>query len=440
MDPLLNALRSTLDFDAPGRFYVAYSGGVDSTVLLHAIAAICNDRTPLVAIHVDHRLHDTSAQWAKHCTDAAMALGVRSLSFIAEDAKRAGESIETWARRCRYSIFARQLRSDDVLLTAHHQDDVVETFLLQLLRGAGPHGLSGIASHQPFAEGTLVRPLLGVSRAQILDYARSHELNWIEDPSNANTQHNRNYIRHEIMPALERRWPAAADRIVHAVSLQRQAASILDGTADEKITQACSSGIRQISTDVFSNLDPSRQRWILKRWIARANYPIPDSAHLEQMLNVLGAKRDAQPTVSWKGAQLRRYRNSLYLTQIDEQPVSGFSASWDPCFPLQLGPGKLTARQVLGRGVSATLVQEEGAILKYRLGGERCHPVGRAHSQTLKRLFQHWGIPPWERDRTPIIYIGGNIAAIAGLCVCLPFGAKPGEPGWDISWLHETEL
>lgn len=400
------------------------------------MSRLCADKTRLIALHVNHGLHESSDVWSKHCADTAGAYGVEAISVKADAPKHRGESIETWARRCRYTHFANVLAPNDLLLTAHHRDDVVETFLLQLLRGAGPHGLSGIASHQPFAAGTLVRPLLSVSREQILQYARFHQLVWTEDPSNADTVHNRNYIRHEIIPALERRWPAAAERISHAVDLQRETVSMLDDTVDEKITMAHEGSAQQISIDLFSDISPSGQRWMLKRWIARASYPNPDSAHLEQMLNALNAGESSNPCVNWKGAQLRRYRKILYLTKLDPDVFAGMTRNWDPHISARIGSGELTARQVLGRGLSADSIQEQQLIVKFRRGGERCHPIGRAHSQTLKRLFQHWGVPPWLRDRTPIIYLDGQIAAIAGLCVCSPFGAAPDELGWEISWRY----
>ncbi len=439
MDPLTKALHSNLDFDSASRFHVGYSGGVDSTALLHALSAIGIDKKRVIAVHVNHRLHENSDDWAEKCADSAKALGVSLLSLTVGAPRRAGESVETWARRCRYELFARELQVNDLLLTAHHRDDAAETFLLQLVRGAGPHGLSGIPNDRPFAAGRVVRPLLTVSRADILTYVRAHGLDWINDPSNLNIAHNRNYIRREILPAFESRWPGIAKRIAHAADLQQQAASILDEMADERISQACSVSVKQISISVFADLDDVRRRWVIKRWIARAKFPIPDSAHLDQMLKAVHAAHDAQPCVSWKGVELRRYQQSLYLTRLDQISSGPTKRLWLPDTALHIDGGKLSAVRCLGDGLSASLVPPTGVTIRFRFGGERCHPVGRVHSQTLKRLFQSWGVPPWCRDRIPIIYIDDQIAAVAGLCVCVPFVASHGEPGWKLTWDDQDE-
>ena len=434
-EPLRHNLRKALDADANRRFVVAYSGGLDSKVLLHAMVDYVGDeKERLLVAHVDHRLHKDSPRWAKQCMADAKGMSVAATVLTIEEELPRGHSVESWARDNRYRLLRSIIQSGDVLLTAHHRDDLAETFFLQLFRGSGPHGLSGIAANQYFGHGLLRRPLLDVTRAEIEAYAETHSLEWIDDPSNFEQRYDRNFIRHSVLPEIEQRWPSVSARIAHAVELQRQAATCLDEAADTVIDAKMDPETSQLLVSTLSKLKNDMQRWVLRRWIVRAGFPIPDAVHLHEMHRLVHARQDAQPCVSWKGAELRRYRDKLFLVWQSRPQAGGDDYPWAFNHPLQLPSGVLSAKLILGRGLSAALVSSGKVVVRFRRGGERCHPTGRAHSQSLKRLFQEWGTPTWLRANTPLVYVNGELAAVADTCICRNFAVKTGEHGWVLKW------
>lgn len=431
-DSVRDALRPS---ECPGRYIVAYSGGIDSHVLLHAMARhVGGDKRRLIAAHVDHGLHDDSREWARRCRLTAADLGIEMRLLEIDERPPRGASVEAWARRHRYRLLNSLMRSNDVLLTAHHRDDQVETLLLQLFRGSGPHGLSGIPEQQCFGPGLLVRPLIKVSRELIERYAKAFALAWIEDPSNAVEAHDRNYIRHQILPLVARRWPAACERIEHAAGLQQQAADCLDAAADTALDALRSEDGTRLPLATLAALDENLRRWVLRRWIVRARFPIPDAVHLNEMQRLLRARVDAAPCVSWKGVEMRRYRNFVYLMRARQRPVANREYAWDLVEPLSLPYGMLSAESSTGVGLRKALVAENGAVVRFRRGGERCHPLDRVHSQSLKRLFQEWGIAPWRRAELPLIFVGTELAAVADICVSRAFAADASEEGWTLTW------
>jgi tRNA(Ile)-lysidine synthase len=432
---LFDALRASLDFRPTQRFIIAYSGGLDSHVLLHSMSRLGLDKEQLLSVHVDHGLHDASHEWAQHCDLTAQGLGIASQTVTLNERPGPGVSIEDWARRQRYCSLRSMMSLGDILLTAHHRDDLAETFLLQLLRGAGPHGLSSIPQRRTFGPGSLIRPLLNVGRSDLHAYAKLFDLSWIDDPSNDSEKHDRNFVRHQIMPSITQRWPGATRRILHAAELQQQAATLLDEVADAHLESASTQDPNKIRTDIFAGHAIPRQRWVLRRWIANAGFPIPDSAHVDAMLSLLAARQDSQPCVRWKGAELKRYREHLFLSyQSTETRSVPLKCAWNFQSPLELHAGLLTAKMTRGRGINAKLVANNKVSVDFRRGGERCRPENRQHSQSLKRLFQEWGIPPWQRTQIPLIFVGDVLAAVAGICTCVPFVATGDEWGWEITW------
>ncbi|MFT4581134.1 MAG: tRNA(Ile)-lysidine synthase [Gammaproteobacteria bacterium] len=437
---LFDELRASLAFTSTQHFIIAYSGGIDSHVLLHSMSRLCSDKTQMLAVHVDHGLQEASHEWAQHCHLTARDLGVPSHTVTLNERPGRGDSTEDWARRQRYSSIQSMMRTGDILLTAHHRDDLAETFFLQLLRGAGPHGLSSIPQRRVFGMGSLVRPMLNVGRSDIQAYAKLFELNWIDDPSNDSEKHDRNFVRHQIMPKITQRWPGATRRILHAAELQQQAAALLDEVADDRLGSAVEQDRKIIRTEIFAGQDLPQRRWVLRRWIANAGFPIPDSAHLDAMLTLVTARQDSQPRVRWKGAELKRYREHLFLSyQPTETPRVPVNCVWNIESPLETHAGLLTAKMTRGRGISAELVVHNVVTVDFRRGGERCRPENRQHSQSLKRLFQEWGVPPWRRSQTPLIFVGDAVAAVAGICTCAPYGVTGDEMGWEITWTPSVE-
>ena len=429
------------------RFLVAYSGGMDSHVLLHALAQL-RAHFPLVelqAIHVNHGLHASAADWAQHCTRMCAALDVSCEILVVDARALAGVSPEDAARAARYSAFAEVVQAGDILFTAHHQDDQAETLLLQLLRGAGPRGLAGMSDLSRFGAGWLARPLLEFSRAELLEYALAQPLHWIDDPSNVDTRFDRNYLRHEILPLLHQRWPATQVTLARSAQHCAEAAELLEVLArsDFQDVQMANAGdvaalllptgrgkepfADPLCVSKLLQLSPARQRNVLRFWIERAGLPMPQQRHLQQLQKeVLPAAVDAEPCAHWPGVDIRRYRDALYA--MPQRPVFDASQQYEWCLnaPLKIANvGTLIAchNQQVGLRADACAA---GARVIFRRGGERIKPVGRSHHATLKNLFQQVGVPPWLRERVPLLYIGTELAAVVGYWYADEFVARVG--------------
>ncbi len=420
------------------RYLVAYSGGVDSHVLLHALVQLRGQLpgVELRALHVDHGLQPKSPDWAQHCVRVGAALGVVCEVRAVDARAPPGASPEDAARAARYTVFAEALQPGDVLFTAHHQDDQAETLLLQLLRGAGPRGLAGMAEVSRFGTGWLARPLLEFSRAALRTYALAQSLQWIDDPSNAELRFDRNYLRHEIVPGLQRRWPAAQATLARSAQHCAEAAELLGALAQADLLTLSNAG--SLSVAKLLGLSPARQRNVLRFWIEQSGLPLPQQRHLERLQSeVLHAAPDAEPCMHWPGVEVRRYRDALVVLP----PLSGFDAAqqwvWNLDTPLTIaGAGTLTARRNQGAGLRVEACAA-GAQITFRNGGERIRPAGRAHHATLKNLFQQAGVPPWRRERVPLLYINGELVAVAGYWYAEEFAAREGAAAIAIEFQPE---
>ena len=425
------------------RYWVAYSGGLDSQVLLHALS-VSREHLPvgLGAVHVDHGLQPDSQGWAARCQRLCQAWDVpyHSLRVNAEPAP--GESPEAAARNARYAALSGWLPADDCLLTAHHQDDQAETLLLQLLRGSGPRGLAAMPAVAPLGRGWLARPLLAFTREELRGYAGAHGLDWIDDPSNVDPAYDRNFLRAEVLPRLSRRWPGMSRVLARAARHQSEAARLLGALGHIDLQRLVDDDSRTLSLPRLLELDPERQRNALRVWLRDLQLPVPSAAVMEGILgDVLPAGADAGPRAHWQGAELRRYRDRLFASSPLPAHDVTRSWAWQPTQPLRLATagGVLSAVPVRGKGVAAALGTQTLRI-GFRRGGEVIRRAGHRHHQTLKKLFQARGIPPWERDRVPLIYHGNNLIAVAGLWVCEGFQAAPGEAGLRFVWSRLEEL
>ncbi|WP_175452465.1 tRNA lysidine(34) synthetase TilS [Thiohalomonas denitrificans] len=421
----------------PSRYRVAFSGGLDSTVLLHLMASVRERLTvPLDAVHVDHGLHPHSGEWARQCEAVCRRLGV-PLEQVKVDARpRLGEGPEAAAREARYRAFVEGLEPDAFLLTAHHEDDQAETLLLQMLRGAGPRGLAGMPEYRPLGKGWLVRPLLALSRSELRGWAEAVGLVWIEDPGNFDTGFDRNRIRHDILPGLTQCRSGAAHAIARSAMHCAEASELLDelATADLEGSEAAP-GI--LAAEPLRTLSPARLRNVLRVWIRLQGLPVPDTANLNRISEeVMSARGDSEPLVHWPGAEVRGYRGHLYAMAPLEPVPKGWQMEWSGAGKLVLpaGLGELSLRPVQGRGLKAELFARGSVSVHFRKGGEHCRPAGRGHSHLLKKLFQEAGIPPWERGRIPILGVRGESAAVAGLCYGEAFVAAVGEAGLELLW------
>jgi len=372
-------------------YYIAYSGGVDSHALLSLMAKVRETQPIRIrAIHINHQLSPNAKDWQQHCEKACRDLNIDFITESITIDTTNGASLEEAARQQRYTVFAKRLQPNDLLLTGHHQDDQAETFLLQLLRGAGVKGLSAMPVIKPFTAAKHARPLLTVSRAELLQYANENNLHWIEDESNENKKFMRNFVRHELLPLLNTRESAASQLLSRSAGHCAEAQHLLEEYVIADLQYCAGSGENTLSAKQLLTLSPARQRLVLRTWIQTSGFRVPDHRRLASILqNVLTAKWDGMPCVKWDDVELRRYNDDLFV----------MAALTAPILPKE--------KEIAGIGK---------VICKFRQGGEVVRIPGRG-AQSLKNLFQEWRVPHWERDRIPLLYLGEEIIAVEGYYV-----------------------
>jgi len=439
-EALLVALDAlTRDTNVPGRYLVAFSGGLDSTVLLHALASsAARDSTPILAAHIDHGLNSDSAVWTEHCRAAAAGMDIEFRSARVQVAANDGKGLEAAARDARYAALAEMMLPGDWLLSAHHREDQAETLLLNLLRGSGTAGLAGIAALRRFAGGWLARPLLPFSQESLRGYAVQHDLGWIDDPSNTDRAFDRNFLRHEVLPMIESRWPGSAKRLYRSSLIASESTSLLRDLAAIDVKGLGDRGDR-LDLVALRALPHARQRNVLRLALKEAGLGTPSAAQLQRILDeVIDARADAKPVLKWSGAEIRRYRERLYLLASGAEAHAATSCDWEPSKRLELGAGNgcLALEPGAAVGLDPKLV-ERGLQLRYRRGGEKIKPLDQKHTKSLKNLLQEEGVVPWMRGRIPLLYAGDDLVAVADLWVA-DCAAK--RPGTGIRWENRPRI
>lgn len=410
----------------PTRYVIAFSGGLDSTVLAHALSATAAaNATPIVAIHIDHGLQTEAPAWGEHCAAVARRLGLDYQVRRVTVASDAGLGLEAAAREARYAALQQAMERGDWLLSAHHCEDQAETLLLNLARGSGPAGIAGIGAIRPFGPGWLARPLLQVRRAALEAYAANAGLQWIEDPSNEDLRFDRNYLRHEILPRLRERWPDIAARLERSAAHAGEAAELLDELGAIDLQQLGGHPAR-LPLERLKDLSRARQRNLLRHALRELGLATPTAAQLDRVFDeVLPAREDAQPLVAWPGAEVRRYRDGLYLLPEDTGAAPQATLVAGDAVALGAGLGTLRLERGAKTGLAQGLV-DDGLRLEYRAGGEKFQPAGQSHTRTLKNLLQEEGIVPWMRDRLPLVYAGDRLVAVADLWLAADAVTSPG--------------
>lgn len=426
---------------------VAFSGGRDSTVLLHAAAMLRERRSlPLRALHVDHGLQASSAGWARACVATAALLGVECEVVTVRVGDVRGRGVEAAAREARYAALRGRLRPGEWLLTAHHADDQAETVLRHLLRGSGVAGAAGIPARAPFGSGQLCRPLLDVPGSAVAAYASgvlaAGGIHWIDDPMNADPDLDRSFLRHEVMPVLRRRFPAAAGALARSAGLAAEAAGLLDVLARQDAAAAVAG--ERVAVAALRALDEPRQRNLL-RWLVRERgWATPPERRLRTGLaQLLSAAPGRQPVLRWGVHEIRRYRDHLHLLEhaVGDPAPAEEATAWDgarvdlgaPRGVLALVPGREEGPALSAAAVAA------GLAIAFRSGGERVRPEADRHHRTLKYLFQSLGVVPWMRGQVPLVLAAGRLAAVADLWVA-DWAAAPAARGYAIDWRDHAAI
>ena len=388
---------------------VAYSGGVDSTALAHLLTRARRKFASLRLVHVDHGLQAASADWADHCARQARRWRVPICCLRAKVASRRGESLEAAARDARYALFEQEMKPGEILVTAHHLDDQVETFFLQLFRGAGVAGLAAMPAFRKLAAGSIARPMLDISRADLVTYAVAHRLEWIEDPTNQLTRYGRNYLRHEILPTLRKRWPGFDSIIKRTARHMAEAAKLLDARATADLVGVVDGD--GLNVAALRRLTPARRRNVLRSFISRAGLELPSTAKMMEIAgSVLVARADAQPEVSWHGALMRRRAGRLELEVKSENDIElSFETAmkswrWNDEREFLLNNGDRL--ELIDDSSGPVDLDKLSSILEVRArsGGESLRPSVKARTQSLKKLMQAARLTIEDRARMPLLF------------------------------------
>jgi tRNA(Ile)-lysidine synthase len=433
------SLRAVLEAQVPAHctgLVVALSGGADSASLLAALAALGSDfrALPLRAVHIDHGLQPAAADFRAACTALCEQLRVplRIVDVVVD--AMAGESIEAAARDARYAALARELAPRECLLTAHHRKDQAETILLQALRGAGVKGMSAMPVCRVFGAGWHVRPMLDVPQSELKQFGAHLAKPPPIDPMNEDLRFDRGFLRSEVWPILERRWPGAQTALSRTARHMADAQQLLDAVAAKDLANLRDGEALLIPG--LRSLPPLARMNAVRLWLCEAHVEPPSTARLSEALRqVLEADADQLPAIEWGNSALRRYRQRLFLTPA-KPPRLEEARPWAAAIGsnVQLGPGLgfLSLRAQPG-GIAAAGLPDR-LIVRRRDGGETLKPARMAKTQTLQHLCQSLGVLPWMRDALPLVFADDALIAVADLWVEAAWCAAPGAPGVAVEW------
>jgi tRNA(Ile)-lysidine synthase len=416
------------------RVTLGLSGGLDSVSLLSVLV----DLAPklgyfLSCVHVHHGLSKNADDWAHFCAVLCDSKQVPLETVRVDLGRWRGLGIEAAARTARYEAYAKQ-KADYVVL-AHHRDDQAETLLLQLLRGAGVKGLAAMPVVLDRPGPAILRPLLEVPRSDLEAYARSKRLKWVDDESNRDTRLARNFLRHDVLPLLERRFPAARATIARSALHLSEAQGLLDALAREDAERAERNGGLDVA--VLAGLGPARAKNLLRHYFAAQGVPMPDASLIEESLRqLISAGSDAALRVRLGPVRLRRYRGLMLLEPELPEPARDFEAAWTGAAVWKLPElgGALRFQSVRGTGISLAKLVPDRVRVRLRRGGERLRPDRSRPTRTLKNLLQECGVPPWQRERLPLLYCGSDLVFVPYLGVACEYQAAPDEQALLATW------
>ncbi len=420
------------------RYCVAYSGGMDSHVLLLLMAQQrdLGRVSSLRAVHVDHGLQAASVGWGEHartiCRELNIPLELRQADFDS-DASARDDGPEADARKARYAAFSQILQQDEHLLLAQHAEDQAETFLLQALRGSGPDGLASIPRKRRFARGYMGRPLLVCSQESLQDVARQHSLHWIEDPSNLDHRFDRNYLRHQVMPLLKARWPAATETLSRAAMRSAAASQSLLAMAHQDLASLKIPGTTELSINAIRELPRERAFTALRLFIRQRGLRMPRLQDLLQVMSdLVEARPDSGGIVNVRDYVIRRHRDRLYILP-PLTKTAPFRYEWNAPFePLTIRETGLTLTLDLCREQGIAIPSSGTICVKSRAGGELIKLGEPAYHKAVKKVLQESSVPPWIRETIPLLYIDDRLAAIWNMAVAVdcrdsPASTAPGD-------------
>ncbi len=429
---------------AQTKWLVALSGGVDSRVLLHLFSQWQQEYPQLQwqALHVHHGLSANADSWLQQCRDYCVQAGCDFTAEYVQLDVANGDSIEQQARHARYHALAQHVDEHTIVVTGQHVSDQMETVLLALKRGSGPKGLAAMAQYSAFADGMLLRPLLNISREVIVDYANQQQLTWVEDESNQDCRFERNFIRHQISPILRQRWPQIEKTIARSAYLCAQQQELMEQLLQPYYQQAIQLDGSLTIADIGSLTPPIRDA-LLRLWLDKQGFLMPSAKQLQQIWqDVVLAKQDAAPVFSYGTVQLGRFEQRLYAFPViaDIQSLQ-LTLTVDQALKLPHGLGylhwqKRQQNQPLDNSAYHFALPTETQQLEVRFDptGVVAHPEQRQHSRKLKKLFQEYSVPTWQRQRTPLIFYQQQLVAVANLFVCQPFAGEQ----YQLIWYQEV--
>jgi tRNA(Ile)-lysidine synthase len=426
--PVLKTLKAQLGFEpllSATHIVVAYSGGVDSHVLLHALHNIRQEAQLnfyLSVIHIHHGLSQHADQWQLHCEQVCSTLNVEFLTANVNVQTAPRQSLEAQAREARYSKLVELAPANSQVVLGQHQDDQLETFLLQLKRGAGPKGLSAMnrkwvsyCPSQPDKKIGFYRPLLDVSQQAILDYAQQHNLQWCEDESNQNTDFERNFLRHDVLPVLQHRWPEISRSVARSAALCAEQQHLLDEVCAEKL-KSIKASANSLHLPALKQLNQSWLHQLVRYWLSELNMQSPSLAVLSQLKpELLDAADDATPILQWQGWQFRRFDQQLFVIPaiplIDNQ-ILVWSGESQITLPGNIGCLKFLQSTEVSSEV--LILDTKAGDISMQFGGyaHRFKPKGESHSKPIKQWFKQWKVSPWCRNQVVLLLQNKQLLAI----------------------------
>lgn len=477
MDKLTSALYSSLESTHHSSsnidIVVAYSGGVDSQVLLHALIQLKKSQhipNNITVCHVNHGLSVNAERWEKLAQQTCADLSVHLIIKRVDIKAKVQQSLEAIARDARYNALRELSDKPSLILTGHHGDDQSETFLLALKRGAGLKGLSAMSENTSLGIHRLVRPLLAISRQEIESYAKEHKINWIEDESNTDTSFDRNYFRQEVMPMLRQRWPSISNTINRSAEHCLAGQELLDELAEQDL-KACRLSENSMAVEYLSTLSQARFNNLLRYFMSQHHCLMPSTQQIKQVREQLSANADKTPQIKVGDCYFRRFNNALYLTlpyadvshwqvKLERCDTHGLAAQSEVILPDNLGVLVLQPKEFEAdvkasdtgnnedksnnidnvifddkEQLPAIALPAHGQQVNIRFSHEnpKCLPHYREHSRSVKKVLQELTIPPWERKRIAFLYYDNDLVAALGYFVCKAFIAKNSEARLHIS-------